>query len=187
MTAGALAAVIGNPFDLALVRMQADGCAPPEEQRGYRNVSQAVYRIAKEEGVKTLWRGSIPMVCRAVAMNVGMLASYDQAKEMLLPYTGVGAANNMWASAVTSFICSFTALPFDMMKTKLMNMHVDAETGQLPYRNLLDCAVKTVKNGGFFSLWRGYWTFYVRTAPHAMITLLAKDAFTSLYNRAFVN
>lgn len=55
--------------------MQADGCAPPEEQRGYRNVSQAVYRIAKEEGVKTLWRGSIPMVCRAVAMNVGMLAS----------------------------------------------------------------------------------------------------------------
>ena len=187
MTAGALAAVIGNPFDLALVRMQADGCAPPEEQRGYRNVSQAVYRIAKEEGVKTLWRGSIPMVCRAVAMNVGMLASYDQAKEMLLPYTGAGAANNMWASAVTSFICSFTALPFDMMKTKLMNMHVDAETGQLPYRNLLDCAVKTVKNGGFFSLWRGYWTFYVRTAPHAMITLLAKDAFTSLYNRAFVN
>lgn len=187
MTAGALAAVIGNPFDLALVRMQADGCAPAEERRGYRNVGQAVYRIAKEEGVKTLWRGSIPMICRAVAMNVGMLASYDQAKEMLLPYTGAGVANNMWASAVTSFICSFTALPFDMMKTKLMNMHVDTVTGQLPYRNLLDCAVKTVKNGGFFSLWRGYWTFYVRTAPHAMITLLAKDAFTSLYNRAFVN
>lgn len=48
MTAGALAAVIGNPFDLALVRMQADGCAPPEEQRGYRNVSQAVYRLLRK-------------------------------------------------------------------------------------------------------------------------------------------
>ena len=186
MTAGALAAIIGNPFDLALVRMQADGCEPIELRRGYKNVLQAVYRIAREEGVKTLWRGSVPMVCRAVAMNVGMLASYDQAKEMLLPYTGSGMANNMWASAISSFICSFTALPFDMMKTKLMNMHMNA-SGELPYRNIWDCALKTVQRGGLFSLWRGYWTFYVRTAPHAMITLLAKDLFTSLYNRTFIH
>ena len=187
MSAGAIAAVIGNPFDLALVRMQADGCAPVAERRGYKNVLQAVYRIVKDEGLKTLWSGSVPMICRAVAMNAGMLASYDQFKEMLLPYTGPGVSNNMWSSAFTSFICSFTALPFDMMKTKLMNMHINPTTGQYPYRNLLDCAIKTVKEGGFFSLWRGYWTFYVRTAPHSMITLLAKDAFTSLYNRVFLN
>lgn len=187
MTAGVLASIIGNPFDLALVRMEADGCAPVEQRRGYKNAIQAVYRIGKEEGVKTLWRGSIPMMCRAVSMNVGMLATYDQCKEMLQPYVGSGVANNMWSSALTSFVCSFTALPFDMMKTKLMNMHVDPATGELPYRNILDCAVKTVKRGGIFSLWRGYWTFYARTAPHAMITLLAKDAFTSLYNKAFIN
>lgn len=187
MTAGVLASIIGNPFDLALVRMEADGCAPVEQRRGYKNAIQAVYRIGKEEGVKTLWRGSIPMMCRAVSMNVGMLATYDQCKEMLQPYVGSGVANNMWSSALTSFVCSFTALPFDMMKTKLMNMHVDPATGELPYRNILDCAIKTVKRGGIFSLWRGYWTFYARTAPHAMITLLAKDAFTSLYNKAFIN
>lgn len=187
MSAGAIAAVIGNPFDLALVRMEADGCAPPSQRRGYKNALQAVYRIGKEEGIRTLWRGSIPMVCRAIAMNVGMLASYDQIKEILAPYTGVGVANNMWSSAATSFICSFTALPFDMMKTKLMNMHRNPKTGEYPYKNLWDCAVKIVKQGGFFSLWRGYWTFYVRTAPHAMITLLAKDAFTSLYNKVFLN
>lgn len=187
MAAGVLASIIGNPFDLALVRMEADGCAPVEQRRGYKNAIQAVYRIGKEEGVKTLWRGSIPMMCRAVSMNVGMLATYDQCKEMLQPYVGSGVANNMWSSALTSFVCSFTALPFDMMKTKLMNMHVDPATGELPYRNILDCAVKTVKRGGIFSLWRGYWTFYARTAPHAMITLLAKDAFTSLYNKAFIN
>lgn len=187
MTAGVLASIVGNPFDLALVRMEADGCAPADQRRGYKNAIQAVYRIAKEEGLKTLWRGSIPMMCRAVAMNVGMLATYDQCKEMLAPSLGTGMANNMMSSALTSFVCSFTALPFDMMKTKLMNMHLDPVTGELPYRNILDCAVKTVKKGGFFSLWRGYWTFYARTAPHAMITLLAKDAFTSLYNKCFVN
>ena len=187
MTAGVLASLVGNPFDLALVRMEADGCAPVSERRGYHNAIQAVYRIAKEEGIKTLWRGSVPMMCRAVAMNVGMLATYDQFKEMLQPYTGSGIANNMASSGLTSFVCSFTALPFDMMKTKMMNMHVDVVTGKLPYRNIWDCAVKTVQKGGFLSLWRGYWTFYTRTAPHAMITLLAKDAFTSLYNKTFVN
>lgn len=187
MTAGILASIVGNPFDLALVRMEADGCAPVEQRRGYKNAIQAVYRIAKEEGIKTLWRGSIPMMCRAVAMNVGMLATYDQCKEMLVPYVGTGVGNNISASALTSFVCSFTALPFDMMKTKMMNMHVNATTGELPYRNIVDCAVKTVKSGGVFSLWRGYWTFYARTAPHAIITLLAKDLFTSLYNKAFVN
>lgn len=186
MSAGILASVVGNPFDLALVRMEADGCAPVNERRGYKNAIQAVYRIGKEEGIKTLWRGSVPMMCRAVAMNVGMLATYDQFKEMLAPIVGGGVTNNMVSSALTSFVCSFTALPFDMMKTKLMNMHIDSITGELPYRNILDCAVKTVKKGGILSLWRGYWTFYARTAPHAMITLLAKDAFTSLYNRAFV-
>ena len=187
MSAGAIAAVIGNPFDLALVRMEADGCAPVDQRRGYKNAIQAVYRIGKEEGVATLWRGSVPMVCRAIAMNVGMLASYDQIKEMIAPYTGTGVANHMWASAATSFICSFTALPFDMMKTKLMNMHRNPKTGLYPYKNLWDCGVKIVRQDGFFGLWRGYWTFYARTAPHAMITLLAKDAFTSLYNKAFVN
>ena len=187
MSAGAIAAVIGNPFDLALVRMQADGCAPESQRRGYKNVLHAVYRIAKEEGLKTLWRGSVPMICRAVAMNTGMLASYDQFKEVLLPYTGSGMSNNLWASAFTSFICSFTALPFDMMKTKLMNMHMNPVTGEYPYKNILDCGIKIVKQGGVLSLWRGYWTFYVRTAPHSMITLLAKDAFTSLYNRAFLS
>lgn len=74
-----------------------------------------------------------------------------------------------------------------MMKTKLMNMHRNPKTGLYPYKNLWDCGVKIVRQDGFFGLWRGYWTFYARTAPHAMITLLAKDAFTSLYNKAFVN
>jgi len=39
--------------------------------------------VIKEEGVLGLWRGCTPTVVRAVALNLGMLATYDEAKERL--------------------------------------------------------------------------------------------------------
>ena len=41
--AGAVGATIGNPGDLCMVRMQADGKLPPELRRGYGNVFNAMY------------------------------------------------------------------------------------------------------------------------------------------------
>jgi hypothetical protein len=80
MLAGALASIIGTPCDVALVRMQADSMRPPAERRGYSGVFNALARIAREEGVKRLWQGFEPTAARAIAMNVGMMASYDQVK-----------------------------------------------------------------------------------------------------------
>lgn len=45
----------------------------------------------------------------------------------------------------------------------------------LPYKNIVDCFLKTVKNEGFLSLWVGLPTFYFRVAPHAMISILVQD------------
>lgn len=78
---GAIASIVGNPFDIALVRMQADGMKPVDQRRGYKNVFDAITRIIREEGPVKLWRGFEPTVMRAIAMNVGMMASYDQVCE----------------------------------------------------------------------------------------------------------
>jgi hypothetical protein len=40
-------------------------------------------RIVRDDGVLGLFRGGGPTVVRAMALNMGMLASNDQAKEML--------------------------------------------------------------------------------------------------------
>ena len=45
MISGAVGGLAGNPFDIAMVRMQADGQAPVEQRRGYTNVFTAVGRI----------------------------------------------------------------------------------------------------------------------------------------------
>ena len=44
LTAGALGAIVGNPADLSLIRMQADGTLPPEQRRGYKNVFDALFK-----------------------------------------------------------------------------------------------------------------------------------------------
>jgi len=35
-----------------------------------------LYRIIKEEGVGTLWRGATPTILRGMALNLGILVGY---------------------------------------------------------------------------------------------------------------
>jgi solute carrier family 25 oxoglutarate transporter 11 len=72
--------LVGNPADLALIRMQADSRLPVEERRNYSSVGNAFSRIVKEEGFSALWRGATPTVIRAIVLNLAMLSSYDEVK-----------------------------------------------------------------------------------------------------------
>ncbi|KAJ0398308.1 hypothetical protein P43SY_000830 [Pythium insidiosum] len=184
MTTGAIAATLGCPMDVALVRMQSDTLAPAAERRGYKNVFDAILKIARSEGVLTLWRGSVPLVARGAAMNLGMMASYDQAKEVLAARYGDGFLTNTGASAVSGVVCAFTSLPFDLVKSRLMNMKANPATGQYPYSGVTDCFRQIIVKEGPTKLWRGYWTYYTRCAPNAMIVLLVVEHINSLYRSA---
>ena len=69
---------MGSPADLSLIRMQADTTLPAEQRRNYKGVGDALGRIIKEEGIAGLFTGAGPTVVRAMALNMGMLASNDQ-------------------------------------------------------------------------------------------------------------
>jgi solute carrier family 25 oxoglutarate transporter 11 len=56
MIAGAGGSLVGSPADVVLVRMQADGKAPPELRHNYKNAFDGLYRIAKSEGIASWWR-----------------------------------------------------------------------------------------------------------------------------------
>merc|ERR1712098_810931 len=78
LTAGGLAAMVGNPADLALIRMQSDGLKPLAERKNYKSVIDALASIAKAEGVGALWAGAAPTVVRAMALNFGQLAFFSE-------------------------------------------------------------------------------------------------------------
>jgi solute carrier family 25 oxoglutarate transporter 11 len=172
--AGACAAMVGNPFDLALIRMQADNTLPVEQRRNYKHVIDAIAKTVKGEGISGLWKGAVPTVFRAMGLNFGMLGPYDEAKERLEPYIKNAKALALTSSAIAGFFAAFFSLPFDNIKTKLQKQR-PLPDGTLPYKGFLNCMGKTVANEGFMKLWIGFGTYYVRIAPHAMITLMTTD------------
>ena len=174
LTAGGLGALVGSPADLSLIRMQADGTLPLDKRRNYAGVGAALSTIVREEGVMGLFAGAGPTAVRAMALNMGMLASNDQAKEMLAASGVHGAPNVFGASAIAGFFASFFSLPFDYVKTQLQKMQ-PLPDGTMPFKGALDCAAKTLASGGPTKFYTGFPTFYFRIAPHAMITLIMQD------------
>ena len=73
--------------------MQADATLPAAQRRNYKNAFDALYRIVADEGVLALWKGAGPTVVRAMALNMGMLASYDQSVEFFKDSLGLGEAS----------------------------------------------------------------------------------------------
>jgi solute carrier family 25 oxoglutarate transporter 11 len=121
LIAGSFGSFIGNPCDLSLVRMQADKGLPEAERRNYKSVFDAFSRIISEEGVTSLWKGAVPTIIRATALNVAMLVSYDTVKEVMESRIGkdspfkVQVSSSMVAAVATAVV----SLPFDNIKTKI--------------------------------------------------------------------
>ncbi|KAJ3030287.1 UNVERIFIED_CONTAM: hypothetical protein HDU68_009558 [Siphonaria sp. JEL0065] len=176
LAAGGLGAVAGNPCDLALIRMQADGLLPAAQRANYTSVVDAIVRISKEEGIFALWKGCGPTVVRAMALNLGMLSTYSEAKSRLETSFGKNSTTTLGASAIAGFFASFFSLPFDFLKTRMQKQRPDPKTGVLQYKGTIDCAIKVFRSEGAFAFYKGFGTYYVRIAPHAMITLLTADA-----------
>ncbi|KAH7319691.1 mitochondrial carrier domain-containing protein [Stachybotrys elegans] len=175
LAAGGIAAMIGNPADLALIRMQSDGLKPLAERKNYKSVIDALSSIAKSEGVGALWAGAAPTVVRAMALNFGQLAFFSEAKAQLKKSTDWSPqTQTLTASALAGFFASFFSLPFDFVKTRLQKQSKGPD-GKLPYKGMVDCFTKVAKQEGITRFYRGFGTYYVRIAPHAMVTLIVAD------------
>ena len=181
--------------------MQADATLPATERRHYKGIFDAVIRIAKEEGIAGLWRGSSPTVARAMVLNMAMLATADQTKEvrtshipmkqtrvsrhiidvccvvqMLAPYLGGEKArsNLIISSIISGVAASVASLPFDMVKTRLQKMRANPD-GSMPYKGFIDCARQVAVKEGPAAFYKGLSTYIVRISPHVIITLITLD------------
>jgi len=191
MASGAIAVSIGSPFDIALVRLQSDGMAKPEDRRNYKNVFDALIRTAREEGFTALYQGVAPNILRGMSMNVGMMSCNDQFQEMYAGILGDPMTNGpqlqtrILASLSAGFTAALFSMPFDLIKSRLMAQRPDPATGEMPYKGVLDCISKIIRTDGPLGFYNGFSAYYGRCAPHAMIVLLSKDSITKAYRNAF--
>ncbi|XP_054825713.1 mitochondrial uncoupling protein 5-like [Prosopis cineraria] len=176
LISGAVGAAIGNPADVAMVRMQADGRLPVAQRRNYTSVVDAISRMAKQEGVTSLWRGSSLTVNRAMLVTASQLATYDQVKEAILK-KGVmrdGLGTHVTASFAAGFVAAVASNPVDVIKTRVMNMKVEPGA-QPPYSGALDCALKTVHAEGPMALYKGFIPTISRQGPFTVVLFVTLE------------
>jgi len=178
MVAGAIAAIVGTPAEVALIRMQSDGRLPVEQRRNYKHVFDALLRIYREEGLLTMWRGCSPTVGRAVALNGAQLAVYSQSKQVILENSSMadGVLVHLMASLTAGFAASFVSLPLDMAKTTL-------QADGLHYKNTADVLVKVAQKDGVLRLWRGFTPYFLKVGPHTVFTFLIFEQCRQMFGK----
>ncbi|XP_068983714.1 mitochondrial 2-oxoglutarate/malate carrier protein-like [Bombus flavifrons] len=179
-TAGAIGAFVGTPAEVALVRMTADGRLPKEQRRNYKNVFNAFTRISREEGVTTLWRGSVATMGRAVVVNISQLATYSQAKFLISTKLNIpeGVGLHFSASMLSGFLTTFNSMPFDITKTRLQNLKgVEKPPG------MITMLLSIAKTEGIKALWKGFWPTYCRVGPHTVLTFIINEQIAKMYRR----
>ncbi|KAF4350412.1 hypothetical protein CsatB_023934 [Cannabis sativa] len=176
LIAGAIGAAVGNPADVAMVRMQADGRLPMAQRRNYTSVVDALTRMSRQEGIRSLWRGSSMTINRAMLVTASQLASYDQIKETILE-KGVmkdGLGTHVTASFAAGFVASVASNPVDVIKTRVMNMKVEPGSPP-PYNGAIDCALKTVRSEGPFALYKGFLPTISRQGPFTVMLFVTLE------------
>ncbi|XP_022949614.1 mitochondrial uncoupling protein 5-like [Cucurbita moschata] len=176
LIAGAIGAAVGNPADVAMVRMQADGRLPPAQRRNYKSVVDAITQMVRGEGVTSLWRGSSLTVNRAMLVTASQLASYDQIKETILQKGLMkdGLGTHVTASFAAGFVAAVASNPVDVIKTRVMNMKVEAGAAA-PYSGALDCAMKTVRAEGPMALYKGFIPTISRQGPFTVVLFVTLE------------
>ncbi|MFQ6662744.1 hypothetical protein Gotur_030496 [Gossypium turneri] len=176
LIAGGVGAAVGNPADVAMVRMQADGRLPIDQRRNYKSVIDALSQMTKQEGVGSLWRGSALTVNRAMVVTASQLATYDQVKETIVEkgVMGDGIGTHVTASFAAGFVAAVASNPIDVIKTRVMNMKV-APGAEPPYSDALDCALKTVRAEGPMALYKGFIPTISRQGPFTVVLFVTLE------------
>ncbi|XP_068618083.1 mitochondrial 2-oxoglutarate/malate carrier protein-like [Battus philenor] len=170
---GAVGAVLGNPAEVALTRMTADGYMHRDKKRNYKNVFDALVRITREESVLTLFRGAGATITRSMVVNASQLGVYAQAREKLLPIYGEGIKLHLVASMISGFATTCVYLPADIVKTRVQNA--------LESKSQMGVLMTVIRNEGTRKLWSGFLATYMKLGPQTVLLFLFLEQLNALY------
>ncbi|XP_030374632.1 mitochondrial dicarboxylate carrier [Scaptodrosophila lebanonensis] len=165
--AGIVGGIVGVPGDVVTVRLQNDIKMPPEKRRGYKHVFDGLYRIQKEEGVRSLFRGTVPAVTRAVLLTIGTNAAYDQVKQILKGTIELkdGLPLHFLTSSIAGCIGTLLTQPIDVIKTRYMNAKPGEFSG-------IGAVVVSIAKQGPFAFYKGFIPALLRVSPNTIITFM---------------
>jgi len=172
---GFLAGIVGNPADLANIRMQADTTLPAAERRNYRNVLDAWRNMYKEAGAASFFRGVWPNSTRAAIMTASQLAAYDAFKKALVAKLGMSdnLITHFTASTLAGLVATTLCSPVDVIKTQIMKSSVHHSIPVLIKDNF-------AADGPKWML-RGWVPSFTRLGPQTIATFMILEQHRKVY------
>ncbi|XP_017072706.1 mitochondrial dicarboxylate carrier isoform X1 [Drosophila eugracilis] len=165
--AGLFGGMVGVPGDVVTVRLQNDSKLPPESRRNYKHVFDGLFRIYKEEGISSLFRGTVPAVSRSILLTIGTNAAYDQVKVILKATTGLedGVPLHFATSTAAGCIATVITQPLDVLKTTFMNAKPGEFSG-------IGAAFISIAKQGPLAFYKGFIPALIRVSPNTIITFI---------------
>jgi solute carrier family 25 (adenine nucleotide translocator) protein 4/5/6/31 len=89
----------------------------------------------------------------------------------------LGFAENFLLSGVAAAVAKTAAAPIERVKLLVQNQDEMMRQGRLdkPYKGVIDCTTRTIKNEGIYPLWRGNLANVLRYFPTQALNFAFKD------------
>lgn len=178
--AGGIAGLVGNPAEVVLVRMCADGAKHPAEHFAYKNAIDALVRVGREDGLGAYFRGLGPNIVRSVLMNVSQIATYTEAKKQLINRFQLkdNVGTHIGASFVAGTVATTVCAPADVLKSRFQNARIENNSART---SILRYVLDTVAKEGPQFLMKGWMPAWLRLAPNTVLTFVFMERLKSLF------
>ncbi|KAL1614995.1 Carrier protein, mitochondrial [Diplodia seriata] len=151
----------------------AASCAVEETQRkAFTSTFDGLRKIARNEGVRTLWRGLSPTLVMTIPANVIYFAGYDW-----LRTSGASPVKNNFGDTTAPLVAGSTARvlaaiavsPIEMFRTRMQATHSPSSASGSHFRDTFKGMGDLVRQDGWISLWRGLGLTLWRDVPFSAI------------------
>ncbi|KAM3417987.1 hypothetical protein BST61_g6199 [Cercospora zeina] len=164
-----MTSLVVTPLDVVRVRLQAQ---KKTQRRTINSTFDGLRKIARNEGIWTLWRGLSPTLAMAIPANVIYFAGYDwlrwnpnspmksRVSEDMAPLVD-GAIARVLAAGVVS--------PIEMLRTRMQAVQSEGPGGRGVMRATIGGLSDMVRDHGVHTLWRGITLTFWRDVPFSAL------------------
>jgi len=173
--AGCLSRTFTAPLDVTkiLFQVQTEKIAA-DAKSGYNSFFGAMTQIAKEEGVKGLWKGNVVACLRLGPYSAVKYFTFENMAPMIKDDQGkIKPVSRMIAGASAGVLAVITTYPLDLVKTRLTvqkeGVGVDGTVYKKTYNGTVDCVRKVIAEEGASALYKGLSPTIVGVIPFEAI------------------
>lgn len=184
---GAITAVMTNPFWVIKTRMCTTTRYTPD---AYKGLIDGLKRLAKEEGIRGLYRGMVPALF-GVSHGAIQFMVYEELKKWRNDLrkkqgsidntehdTRLSTTEYLTMAASSKVTATITTYPYQVLRSRLQ----DRETRDT-YKGVMDCIRKIRVAEGYIGFYKGLAPNIIRVLPGTCITFLVYENLNQYFKK----